>query len=186
MTDRAVQVSKFLALVLRHDPGRIGLELDGGGWADVDALLAAARRIDITISRAELEAVVRDNPKQRFALDQRGNRIRANQGHSVDVDLGLTAVDPPAVLFHGTTRRVLPAILAEGLRPMSRQHVHLSADAETARVVGSRHGPPVVLTIAAATMAAAGHPFWRSDNGVWLTPNVPREFLSETDAEATA
>lgn len=174
-----MRVSRFLALVLRHDPGRIGLELDGGGWADVDALLAAAPRHGLVLDREELEAVVADNPKHRFTLDRERNRIRANQGHSLDVDLGLEPVEPPPVLFHGTSRAVLPAILAEGLRPMSRRHVHLSADVDTALAVGRRHGPPVVLTVDAAAMARAGHPFWRSVNGVWLTDRVPSEFLSD-------
>jgi putative RNA 2'-phosphotransferase len=180
---RAVRVSRFLALVLRHDPARIGLDLDGGGWADVDALLAAAARSGMVIARAELEAVVRDNPKQRFTFDLQRKRIRANQGHSVDVELGLAPVEPPAVLFHGTSRRALPAIRAEGLRPMGRRHVHLSADVDTARTVGRRHGPPAVLTVEAAAMAVAGQPFWRSANGVWLTAHVPPRFLIETHTE---
>ena len=180
MTDRAVRVSKFLALVLRHDPARIRLKLDAGGWADVDALLAAAAESGLAIGRDELEAVVRHNPKQRFVLDAAGKRIRANQGHTLDVDLGLPAVVPPAVLFHGTSRRSLPAILADGLRPMGRRHVHLSADVDTALTVGRRHGPPVVLAVDAAAMAAAGHKFWRSANGVWLTDLVPSRFLTET------
>jgi len=185
MTARAVRVSKFLALVLRHDPARVGVTLDTGGWADVDVLLAAAARHGMAFGRDELEAVVRDNPKQRFTLDPERNRIRANQGHSVDVDLGLTPVAPPPLLFHGTSRAVLPTILAEGLRPMSRRHVHLSADVDTALAVGLRHGPPLVLTVDAAAMACAGHSFWRSANGVWLTDRVPPGFLSEETSDAS-
>src|SRR5688500_2783081 len=113
---REVRISKFLALVLRHDPARIGLSLDAEGWADVDDLLAAAARHGLTFGRAARDEVVRTNPKQRFTLDAAANRIRANQGHSLDIDLGLTPLDPPDVLFHGTSRTLLPAILAEGLR----------------------------------------------------------------------
>jgi putative RNA 2'-phosphotransferase len=177
---RAVRISKFLALVLRHDPARIGLTVDAEGWVDVDEVLAAARRHGLAISRPELDAVVRNNPKQRFTLDPVGNRIRANQGHSIDVDLGLTAVEPPPVLYHGTSRTVLERILEEGLRPMGRHHVHLSGDAATALVVGRRrHGPAVVLTVDSRRMHAAGHRFYRSVNGVWLTDHVPPGFLTD-------
>jgi putative RNA 2'-phosphotransferase len=174
---RPVRISKFLAQVLRHDPGRIGVTLDAEGWADVDELLTAAARAGLPFSRAELEEVVRTNPKQRFTLDRAADRIRANQGHSVDVDLGLSPVEPPGVLFHGTSRTVLPVLLAEGLRPMRRRHVHLSPDVETALAVGRRHGPPAVLVVDSATMHAAGHPFYRSANGVWLTDHVPAVYL---------
>lgn len=179
MSGRAVRVSKFLALVLRHDPGRIGVSLDAGGWVDVDAVLAAAARHGMAIGRAELAEVVRDNPKQRFRLDEDGNRIRANQGHSLEVDLGLAPVEPPPVLFHGTSRAVLPAVRAEGLRPMGRRHVHLSADADTAVEVGRRHGSPVLLTVDSARMHADGLAFFRSVNGVWLTDHVPSAFLTQ-------
>jgi len=151
-----VRISKFLALVLRHDPGRIGLTLDSEGWADVDEMLAAAERAGLPISRFELEEVVRTNPKQRFILDPAANRIRANQGHSIDVDLGLTPLDPPDVLFHGTRRDQVEVILAEGLRPMGRRHVHLSVDRETAVAVGRRHGRPAVLVVDSARMHLGG------------------------------
>lgn len=178
MAGRAVRISRFLALVLRHDPARIGLTLDAEGWADVDALLAAAAGHGLSVSRDELEEVVRGNPKQRFTLDAARSRIRANQGHSLDVDLGLRPVEPPPVLYHGTSRAVLPTILAEGLQPMGRRHVHLCADADTAVVVGRRHGPPVVVVIDSAGMQAAGQRFYRSVNGVWLTDHVPARYLS--------
>ena len=181
MAVQPVRMSKFLALVLRHDPARIGLRLDTGGWVDVDELLAAAGRHGLPISRTELEAVVRDNPKQRFTLDRDRNRIRANQGHSLDVDLGLVPVAPPPVLWHGTSRTALARILEEGLRPMGRRHVHLSADQEAAVEVGRRHGPPVVLVVDSAAMHRTGHRFFRSVNGVWLTDQVPSRYLSLTD-----
>ncbi|HUQ80346.1 MAG TPA: RNA 2'-phosphotransferase [Gemmatimonadaceae bacterium] len=177
--DRAlVRVSKFLSLVLRHDPSRVGLELDAGGWVDVEDLLRATARAGLALDRATLQRVIAENDKQRFALSPDGVRIRASQGHSVPVDLGLRELAPPAELFHGTADRFLAGIRREGLRAGSRNHVHLSADEATARQVGQRHGRPVVLRVDAAAMHAAGHRFWRSDNGVWLAERVPVEFLS--------
>ena len=176
---RSVRISKFLALVLRHDPGRIGLDLDPEGWVHIDELLAAAGGAGMSISRAELEAVVRNNPKQRFTLDRAGNRIRANQGHSLEVDLGLTPIEPPRQLYHGTSRAALATILAEGLRPMGRRQVHLSADPETAVAVGRRHGRPAVLVVDSRRMHADGYRFYRSVNGVWLADHVPAAYLSE-------
>lgn len=175
--DRAVRISKFLALVLRHDPGAVGISLDEGGWADVDELIAACARAGCAFSRAELDQVVAANSKQRFAFSEDGRRIRASQGHSVDVDLGLAAAEPPPVLYHGTGSRTVGQILHEGLKPMSRQDVHLSADAETARRVGARHGRPAVLEVDAAALAGLGHVFRVSANGVWLTDRVPPEHL---------
>lgn len=174
---RAVRLSKFLALVLRHDPGAAGVTLDEGGWVEVDELIAGCARAGRGFSRAELDHVVATNSKKRFAYGDDGRRIRASQGHSVEVDLGLAAAEPPAVLYHGTADRTLPAVLREGLRPMSRQDVHLSADAETARRVGTRHGAPVVLAVDAAGLAALGHMFRVSANGVWLTDRVPPTHL---------
>lgn len=174
---RRVKVSKYLSRHLRHQPERLGLTLAPGGWVDVDDLLAACRTHGFAITRAELDDVVATNEKQRFTLDPSGTRIRAAQGHSVDVDLALDPADPPATLFHGTGHAALAAILHEGLRPMGRRHVHLSADEETALRVGRRHGPPVVLAVDAAAMAAAGSTFWRADNGVWLVDSVPAAYL---------
>ena len=170
---RIVKVSKYLSRHLRHDPGRLGLELQPGGWVDVDELLAACAARRMAVSRVELEEVVARNDKARFAFDPAGTRIRASQGHSVPVDLGLEPVPPPERLFHGTSEGRVAAILREGLQPMGRHHVHLSPDAATARRVGARHGRPVVLEVAAGDLAAAGHVFLRSDNGVWLTDAVP-------------
>ncbi len=168
-----VKVSKYLSRHLRHDPGRLGLELGPGGWVEVGALLEGCAARGFPVSRAELEEVVARNDKRRFAFDQAGTRIRASQGHSVPVDLGLEPAAPPAVLWHGTSEGRVAAILRSGLRPMGRHHVHLSPDAGTARRVGARHGRPVVLEVAAEELAAAGHVFLRSDNGVWLTEHVP-------------
>lgn len=169
-----IRLSKRLSRHLRHAPEEIGLQLSPDGWADVTTLLAALR-----ISRADLDLVVARNDKQRFAFDDTGTRIRANQGHSVPVALELPALAPPGVLYHGTVARALPAIRVEGLRPMNRHDVHLSADVATATRVGARRGKPVVLRVAAAAMLTAGHVFHRSANGVWLTAHVPPTYLTE-------
>lgn len=181
MTD-AVQlqhISKLLSLVLRHAPRTIGVELDAQGWVAVDHLLERAARHGRPISRAQLHAVVRTSDKQRFALSEDGTRIRANQGHSLtSVDLGLAPSEPPAQLYHGTAERFVDAIRAAGLRPQARQHVHLSRERGTATTVGARHGRPVVLVVDAAAMLRAGHTFYVSANGVWLTAAVPAAFIT--------
>lgn len=170
-----VRVSKFLSRHLRHKPGDIGLELDAGGWVDVDVLLEACARRGVVLTRAELERVVASSDKQRFALE--GNRIRANQGHTVEVDLGLAVRRPPAVLYHGTVAASLATIRADGLKPMGRHDVHLSSDVDTAKRVGARRGKPVVLTVQAEAMHQAGYEFRVTDNGVWLVAEVPPQFL---------
>ncbi|GAA2135094.1 RNA 2'-phosphotransferase [Actinomadura napierensis] len=172
---RTVKISKYLAKHLRHRPERIGLTLDAGGWARVPDLLDAAARHGFPITRAELEHVVAVNDKRRYALD--GDRIRAVQGHSIEVDLDLPVVPPPDLLYHGTPERHAESIRREGLRPMGRHAVHLSADDETARRVGARRGAPVVLVVEAGRMAADGHEFRVSANGVWLAGAVPPEYL---------
>ncbi|MEU7638663.1 RNA 2'-phosphotransferase [Streptomyces sp. NPDC039016] len=172
---RSVRISKYLAKHLRHEPERIGITLDAQGWVPVAELIEAAARHGFPFSPAELEAVVADNDKQRYTLDD--GRIRANQGHSVRVELALPPAVPPGFLFHGTVARSVAAIRAEGLRPMSRHAVHLSPDRETAVRVGARRGKPVVLTVDAGAMHRAGHVFHVSANGVWLTGRVPPEFL---------
>jgi putative RNA 2'-phosphotransferase len=171
-------ISKRLSLHLRHAPQSIGITLDPAGWVDVDVLLGALARHGLTIDRARLDAVVAANDKQRFAFDATGTRIRANQGHSVTVELDLPVLDPPAVLFHGTHPGALDAIRAEGLRPMARHHVHLSPDRATAERVGGRRGRPVVLEVDAAGVQADGHEFRRSENGVWLVDHVPPHRLA--------
>lgn len=171
------RISRFLALVLRHDPGRIGLALDDHGWVDVDDLLAACARSGFALTAAELREVVATNSKQRFAFDLDARRIRANHGHSVAVDLGLAPVAPPPVLYHGTSTRALDRIRREGLLPMGRTHVHLCADVAKAEAVGRRHGPVVVLGVDGAAMHGDGHRFLLAANGVWLTGAVPPAYL---------
>ncbi|MFB9390162.1 RNA 2'-phosphotransferase [Streptomyces coeruleoprunus] len=172
---RTVKVSKYLSKHLRHQPERIGLVLDANGWVAIDDLLRAAAAHGMRITRAELDHVVAVNDKRRFTIE--GDRIRANQGHTVDVDLALPPATPPAYLYHGTVARSLPAIRAEGLRPMARHHVHLSPDRETATRVGARRGRPVVLSVDAAAMHRDGHVFHVSANGVWLTDAVPAAYI---------
>ncbi|MEV6599158.1 RNA 2'-phosphotransferase [Actinoplanes sp. NPDC051346] len=180
LTREQVRLSKRLSLVLRHRPEAAGLTLDANGWVPVADLLAA-----LSITRADLDVVVANNDKARFAIaaDADGiERIRANQGHSrrVNVDLGLAPAEPPAVLFHGTPRANLPSIMKDGLRPRSRHHVHLSPDVPTALVVGRRRSVDVaILRVDAGGMATAGHVFHRSANGVWLTAVVPAGFVHE-------
>ena len=178
---RATTISKFLSLVLRHDPAAASLTLDAGGWAEVDALLRGAAAAGVDVTRDELERVVRDSDKQRFSLSDDGRRIRANQGHSVPVNLGLVPSVPPDVLYHGTVARSLDAIRREGLRPMERQHVHLSPNVDNAAKVGQRRGQPVVLTIDAARLHADGGVFYLSVNGVWLTDAVPPAYIATSD-----
>lgn len=175
--NRSVKISKFLSRHLRHEPHRIGITLDAHGRVDVEELIRAAGAHGFTFTRAELEEVVATSDKQRFAVED--GLIRANQGHSVPVDLDLPVRRPPARLYHGTVGRFLPAIRAEGLRAMSRHAVHLSPDRETAARVGARRGRPVVLTVEAEAMYRDGHSFRLSSNGVWLADRVPPRYLLE-------
>ncbi|WP_328434316.1 RNA 2'-phosphotransferase [Streptomyces sp. NBC_00425] len=172
---RTVKVSKYLSKHLRHQPERIGLTLDAAGWVEIDELISACAEHGFRFTRDELDHVVAANDKKRFAID--GTRIRASQGHSVEVDLGLEPAVPPSYLYHGTGARSLDAIRAEGLRPMNRHDVHLSADRETATRVGARRGRPVVLSVDAGAMHQDGHVFHLSANGVWLTKSVPPRYL---------
>jgi putative RNA 2'-phosphotransferase len=173
----ATPLSKFLSLVLRHDPGKLGITLQEDGWTSVGALLVALAEHGTPLGRAELERLVHESDKQRFAFSSDGSMIRANQGHSVSVDLGYLPLLPPALLFHGTVARFLPNVRAEGLLKGKRHHVHLSSTRELATLVGSRRGAPVVLTVNAGAMASEGHEFFCSPNGVWLTSHVPPRFL---------
>jgi len=173
----STRISKFLSLVLRHDPARIGITLDDAGWTAVTALLAAAAAHGVTLTREDLAELVASSDKQRFALSADGDRIRANQGHSVEVDLELPPTPPPATLYHGTVEAALDGIRARGLLKGKRHHVHLSAELETATKVGGRRGAPVILTIRADAMADDGHVFYRSENGVWLVDHVPVQYL---------
>lgn len=171
------RLSKFLSLVLRHRPDEIGIELDPAGWVDVNELLDACRRHGRRISLDALREVVATSPKRRFAFSDNGLRIRASQGHSVNVDLGYQSAQPPELLYHGTVAGSLDAIREKGLLKMDRHHVHLSPDPETASAVGQRRGRPVILRIRAREMATAGYEFFLSANGVWLTDRVPPEYL---------
>lgn len=172
---RTVKVSKYLAKHLRHQPERIGLIPDEGGWVEIEALIAAAAAHGFRFTREELDHVVAANDKRRFAIE--GTRIRASQGHSIEVDLGLPPATPPPYLYHGTVAAHLEAIRVEGLRPMNRHAVHLSTDRETATRVGARRGRPVVLSVDAGAMHRDGHVFHVSANGVWLTQAVPPGYL---------
>lgn len=171
------EISKFLSYVLRHQPESIGLSLNDEGWVSVIELLEKANQHGKAFNHADLMRVVAENDKQRFRLSDDGLMIRASQGHSVQVNLALTPMQPPEVLYHGTATRFLDSILKEGLKAKSRQQVHLSADKDTALKVGQRHGKPLVLEIAALNMAEQGVLFYLSDNGVWLTDYVSAEFL---------
>jgi putative RNA 2'-phosphotransferase len=175
--ERLKRLGKWLSWILRHEPGAIGLELDPQGWASVDALLQCAQEDGKPLTRETLKAVVAADSKQRFAFSSDEQRIRASQGHSVDVDLGLTPKDPPEILYQGTVDRFLDSIREHGLLKQSRHHVHLSDEVDTAQAVGSRRGKPVVLEVEARRMASNGHLFYQSDNGVWLTDHVPPEYI---------
>ncbi|MFF0720667.1 RNA 2'-phosphotransferase [Micromonospora sp. NPDC003816] len=176
MTDRTTATSKFLAYVLRHQPAAIGITLDSAGWVEVDVLLAALAHHGRPINGALLARLTGDTDKQRFEI--RDGRIRAAQGHTVPVDLCLAPEPPPPLLYHGTVARFLPGIRADGLRPRGRTHVHLSADRQTAATVGARRGEPIVLTVDAAGMHAAGNVFHRAASGVWLTTHVPPDRIT--------
>jgi putative RNA 2'-phosphotransferase len=182
MDDRAVRISKFLSLVLRHQPEKIGLSLDESGWASVERLIEASSRRGFDFTREELQNVVDGNDKKRFSLSEDGLWIRANQGHSIKVELGYAPTAPPEILYHGTAERVLTSIKQQGLLKGKRHHVHLSADVDTATQVGRRHGKPVVLTIEAGRMRQDGFIFYLSANGVWLTDCVPVQYLTGTVA----
>ncbi|MHC5539843.1 RNA 2'-phosphotransferase [Singulisphaera rosea] len=178
MDKRLVTISKFLAKYLRHAPEELGLSLRQGGWVSVDDLLIAAERRGFPIPYDDLVEVVETNDKRRFSFDETGDLIRANQGHSVEVDLELEPTEPPEILYHGTVDRVLSSILEQGLIRGRRHHVHLSKDVETARKVGARRGKPLILEVDAATMRRDGHTFFVSTNGVWLTDTVPPAYLT--------
>ncbi len=171
-------VSKLLSLVLRHSPETIGITLDENGWVPVTELLLKLEAKDTLVTTDELEEIVATNNKQRFAYNDDHSLIRAHQGHSVSVNLNFEARQPPDVLYHGTVIAALEAIAAGGLQKMSRQHVHLSADIPTAEKVGMRRGKPVILTVNSGEMFRDGCLFYQSENGVWLTDNVPAHFIN--------
>ncbi len=172
------RISKFLSLILRHNPDKINLELDENGWANVDELLSKSSKGNTRFSMETLEEVVETNDKKRFAFNGDKTKIRANQGHSIKtIDLELEVIEPPTFLYHGTVGKFMQSIRGKGLQKMSRQHVHLSNDLETATKVGSRRGHPIILSVRSKDMYDAGHAFYQSENGVWLTDEVPPEFI---------
>lgn len=175
---QTTSASKFLSLVLRHEPSAAHVTLDSAGWVEVEALLAGCAKAGRALTRDELEHVVVTNAKKRFEFSADGTRIRASQGHSVEVELEYAPCIPPPVLYHGTATRFLDSIREKGLLKMLRHHVHLSAEIKVTMDVGARHGKPVLLTIQAGEMHAAGHVFYRSTNGVWLVDHVPPQFIT--------
>jgi putative RNA 2'-phosphotransferase len=171
-------ISKLLSLVLRHQPDSLGIILDEQGWTDVTILIEKINNKGIQFSFNDLQLLVANNNKKRFALNESETLIRANQGHSIEVNLGYEPKQPPAILFHGTGHLAVDSIKSTGLEKRNRQHVHLSVDIETAVKVGQRHGKPVVFTVAAQVMFEQGYQFYVADNGVWLTEHVPPQFLT--------
>ena len=169
------KISKFLSLLLRHKPQTIGLKLDAHGWADIDEIIKKSKNIHL--NRALIDEVVAKNDKQRFSI--KDNKIRANQGHSISVDLELKAITPPEMLYHGTATRFLESIMKTGLSKQKRQHVHLSKEIATAITVGKRHGEVIILEINTKTMFDNGYKFYLSENGVWLTDVVPVKYISK-------
>ena len=174
---RRTHISKFLSLILRHKPEAVGLTLDSNGWIEVETLLEACARNGNAFSRAELEEVVATNDKKRFAFDENRIKIRANQGHSIKVEIAFEEKKPPEILYHGTAERNIKIIQEKGLIKMRRHHVHLSSDLETALKVGKRYGNPVVFKVKTEKMLMQGYKFYVSANGVWLTDKVPPMFL---------
>lgn len=171
-------LSKFLSLILRHEPTKFGVVLDSGGWTPIDVLIERIRASGFPdLDRARLDAVVENNNKKRFTVSDDGLRVRAAQGHSVEVDLGLMPSQPPVVLYHGTAVTNLESIKNKGLLPGKRQHVHLSSDRDTAVSVGTRYGKPIVLSVAAGRMFEDGIQLFQAENGVWLTDRVATKYL---------
>ena len=169
-------MSKFLSLILRHKPQLVGLTLDEHGWAEVDELIRRVKNLD----RTTLEQIVASDEKQRYSFSADGKLIRANQGHSIPVDVELEELEPPKILYHGTSERFSASIKLQGLLKMSRLYVHLSSDVETAEKVGRRHGVPKIFLVESGAMFADGCKFFRSVNGVWLTEHVPAKYLKES------
>ena len=186
MDSDLIHYSRFISLVLRHRPKLIGLVMDEGGWVRVDALLNGMNQKGMPIDLDLLERIVAENDKQRFAFNADRTKIRANQGHTITVDLGLPPQAPPDWLYHGTAVKYLPSIQAQGLLKGKRQAVHLSPDQETALRVGRRHGEPVVLEVEAERMAANGFLFYCSKNGVWMVDHVPPEYIRVTNPRRQA
>ena len=174
-----VSLGRFISLVLRHQPSAAGITLDNEGWADTDKLIKGVCATGRKLDTETLERIVRENNKKRYSFNEDKSKIRANQGHSIDVEIKMTESVPPDVLYHGTAVSFLESIKEKGILKMSRQYVHLSKDAETAVNVGKRHGRPVVLVIDTAAMHADGYVFRISDNGVWQSEDIPFSYVKE-------
>ena len=179
-----IKLGRFLSLVLRHKPSAAGVTLDDHGWADVGELLSGVRRTGRQIDMDTLERIVRENNKRRYSFNEDHSKIRANQGHSIPVDIELREEKPLRRLYHGTAERFLPSIRRDGIQKMNRQYVHLSADSQTAMEVGRRHGVPVVIVIDAEAMARDGMIFYLSENGVWLCDCVAPEYFLDSEMQA--
>jgi putative RNA 2'-phosphotransferase len=185
MDARLEQISRVITHALRHRPQALALSMDKAGWVDVSQLLAGLSNHGHELTLTELQTIVAQNDKQRFAFSEGGSKIRANQGHSVKVDLGLKPVPPPLVLYHGTHIGALQRILKTGIKKQSRHDVHLSLSPESASTVGRRHGKPVVLVIDSKRMYADGYQFRVSANGVWLTEEVPPKYIAVASQKKT-
>lgn len=173
------KTSKFLSYVLRHHPELINLNLDENGWANVDELIAKSTNDSQGFTFEELNEIVETNDKKRFIFNEDKTRIRANQGHSIDIDLALISQKPPEFLYHGTAQSNIDSIFEKGIEKRNRQHVHLSQDKETATKVGMRHGKPIILTITTEKMFDDGIEFYLSENNVWLTDFVDIKYISQ-------
>lgn len=183
MKQNDVKLGKFISLILRHHPETIHLKLDEQGWADLEQLINGINQYGLSIDRTILDRIVTQNDKQRYSYNEDKTKIRANQGHSISVNLELTSVVPPDILYHGTASRFTGSIFQEGITKQSRQYVHLSSDYKTALSVGSRHGTPVVLKIYASRMYQDGYSFYLSENHVWLTPYIPVKYIEKVTAK---
>lgn len=182
MSDKLQKTSKFLSLILRHKPEVVGISLDKNGWAEVSGLIEGVNRSGkYFLDMATLDEIVRTDEKQRYSFSPDREKIRANQGHSIRVDVELKEIQPPENLWHGTGEKYVDSINAEGIKPMNRLYVHLSSDSETARKVGGRHGKPVVYKVNSGEMYRQGYIFYLSENGVWLTGYVPPNFMEVSE-----
>ncbi len=178
MSNKNTRLSKYLSYMLRHNPQSIGIELDNAGWVSVESLIAASRKHGKDIRAKDIYEIIRHSDKQRFTLSRDGKYIRANYGHSINVELGYEPEQPPATLYHGTARRFVPTIRKQGLLPQNRQFVHLAVDRDSATTVGQRHGRPVILDIDSRGMYQDGYTCYQSDAGIWLTKRVPPSYIS--------
>lgn len=177
MESSLVSIGKFLSYVLRHKPESIGIQLDNNGWVDIDVLIAACNKHNHKIDKQIIEKIVQTNDKKRYAISSDGLRIRANQGHTIDVDLQLNEIEPPMFLYHGTVEKFINSIFENGIVKGERHHVHLSSNIETATIVAKRRGTPVILKIDAKKMYFDNFKFYKSENNVWLTDYVPIEYI---------